>query len=364
MDLSLFDYHLPNELIAQEPSKKRGESRLMVYDRKNDSIEHTVFKYLNDFLPEDSDLFRNKVTVLKARIFGERKTGGGVECLLLNPAEDANTWWCLLKPGKKTFQAGNFYSKNNYEAVVIDQNDEGLYKIVFKTYNNETIYELANRLGKMPLPPYINRDKTDPRDAIDSKRYQTVYADKEKPYAAAAPTAGLHFTNKMLDELKSKGHDIYDLTLNVGIGTFQPIHVDQIEDHKIHEESYEVERETLQAILGNNGRKKIAIGTTSFRTIESIAQKFDRLSFNESMPMGTEVLNASTDLYIYPPADILAVDCLITNFHLPKSSLLCLVSAFLAPNDTAGINILKKLYKEAIEKYYKFYSYGDALLIK
>ena len=192
---------------------------------------------------------------------------------------------------------------------------------MFKTYNNETIYELANRLGKMPLPPYINRDKSDPRDAIDSKRYQTVYADKEKPYAAAAPTAGLHFTNKMLDELKSKGHDIYDLTLNVGIGTFQPIHVDQIEDHKIHEESYEIERETLQAILSKKGRKKIAIGTTSFRTIESIAQKFDRLSFNESMSKGTEILNASTDLYIYPPADILAVDCLITNFHLHKSSL-------------------------------------------
>lgn len=362
MDLSLFNYHLPNELIAQEPSKKRDESRLMVYDRKTETLVHTRFKYLKDHLPGQSDFFRNKVSVLKARLFGQRKTGGSVECLLLNPAENSNTWWCLLKPGKKTFQACHFYNPDNFEAEVLDQNDQGLYKVLFTTTREESIYELANRLGKMPLPPYIDRESIDPRDALDNLRYQTVYADREKPHAAAAPTAGLHFTEDLLNELKGKGHGMYDLTLNVGIGTFQPIQVEQVEDHKIHEESYEIEQKTVRALMTKSRRQKIAVGTTSLRAIESLAQT---ISTHSNALEATEfnTVKASTQLYIYPPAKFLATDCLITNFHLPKSSLLCLVSAFLAPEDTKGINVLKKLYKEAINNQYKFYSYGDALFI-
>lgn len=362
MDLSLFDYTLPNELIAQEPSKKRDESRLMVYHRSSGAIIHTQFKYIKEHLPAESDLFRNSVSVLKARIFGKRTTGGHVECLLLNPAEDTNTWWCLLKPGKKTLQAGYFYNDGNYEAEVVDQNNEGLYKIAFKTKNNESIYDLANRLGKMPLPPYIERSSSDPRDSLDQIRYQTVYADRDKPHAAAAPTAGLHFTESLLNELKKQGHSIYDLILNVGIGTFQPIQVEQIEDHKIHEESYEIEPKTIEALNNKNCRAKIAVGTTSLRTMESLALKLNH-SKDSSEVLQSKSYKASTQLYIYPPAQFHVTDCLITNFHLPKSSLLCLVSAFLSPGNTEGIKILKKLYKEAVNNQYKFYSYGDALLI-
>tara|TARA_B100001778_G_scaffold25786_1_gene18928 strand:+ start:47 stop:1135 length:1089 start_codon:yes stop_codon:yes gene_type:complete len=361
MDLSLFDYQLPKELIAQEPSEKRAESRLMVYNRASGAIEHTQFKNIIHYLPNNSQLFRNKVSVLKARLFGTRKTGGTVECILLNPAENPETWWCLIKPGKKTFNARYFYDTDNFEAEVLLNNNEGRYKVRFKLLKDASVIDLANRLGKMPLPPYIERVQHDPRDALDSERYQTVYADSKKTLAAAAPTAGLHFTHELIDALENKGHTFHDLTLNVGVGTFQPIKVDRIEDHKIHSESYEISAKTIRALGDPKKGIRIAVGTTSVRTIESIMAKFslEGLSIGED----EQVISAQTNIYIYPPADFKAVDALITNFHLPKSSLLCLVSAFLEPRGVEGIKILKELYNEAIKNKYKFYSYGDALLI-
>lgn len=361
MDLSLFDYQLPKELIAQEPSEKRAESRLMVYNRSSDTIEHTQFKNINHYLPKNAQLFRNKVSVLKARLFGTRKTGGAVECLLLNPAENSDTWWCLIKPGKKTFNARYFENANNFEAEVLKTNNKGHYKVRFTLLKDSSVIELANRLGKMPLPPYIQRAQKDARDALDSERYQTVYADSKKPLAAAAPTAGLHFTHELIAELEAIGHTFHDLTLNVGIGTFQPIQVEKIEDHKIHSESYEISAQTIKALRTPKNGLRIAVGTTSVRTIESIITKLSDEDFD--IKDDDPAISAETNIYIYPPAEFKAVDALITNFHLPKSSLLCLVASFLEPGGISGINTLKKLYNEAIRNHYKFYSYGDALLI-
>ena len=362
MDLSLFDYTLPKSLIAQEPSTKRSDARILVYDRKKETISHAQFKDIGNFLPQNVKFFRNHVSVLKARLFGKRQTGGTVECLLLNPAEDLNTWWCLIKPGKKTFNAGCFFDEDNYEAKILDSNSNGEYKVQFKLFYEKNVYDLANKLGKMPLPPYIKRENEDCRDKLDAERYQTVYADSNKPFAAAAPTAGLHFTNELIERLKADGHNFYDLTLNVGIGTFQPIQVDSIENHKIHCESFEIQPETIKALISKGNQLRVAVGTTSVRAIESLYAQLAKTP-DTLRAFLYKTYTASTDLYIYPPAKFHGVDAMITNFHLPRSSLLCLVSAFLAPESTDGIDRLKNLYNEAIKNKYKFYSYGDAMLI-
>ena len=362
MDLSLFDYTLPKSLIAQEPSEKRSDARLLVYNRKNGMISHAQFKDIGDFLPKNVQFFRNQVSVLKARLFGKRKTGGLVECLLLNPAEDSNTWWCLIKPGKKTLNARYFFDENHYEANVLDTNINGEYKVRFNLFHENNVYDLANKLGKMPLPPYIQREKKDIRDKLDSERYQTVYADDNKPFAAAAPTAGLHFTNELIEKLKVEGHDFLDLSLNVGLGTFRPIQVDAIENHKIHRESFEIPPATIKALQPKGSKLRVAVGTTSVRSLESF---YAHLSKNSDTleQFFDKPYSASTDLYIYPPAKFLGVDAMITNFHLPRSSLLCLVSAFLEPDTTHGVELLKTLYNLAIKNNYRFYSYGDAMLI-
>ena len=342
MDLSLFDYTLPKYLIAQEPSAKRSDARLLVYNRKEETVSHGQFKDIGNFLPQNVNFFRNHVSVLKAKLFGKRRTGGTVECLLLNPAEDANTWWCLIKPGKKTYNAGYFFDEDHYEAKILDNNSHGEYKVQFKLFHENNVYELANKLGKMPLPPYILREKEDIRDKLDNERYQTVYADSKKPFAAAAPTAGLHFTNELIEKLKADGHNFFDL--------------------KIHSESFEIQPETIKALNPKVNQPRIAVGTTSVRAIESLyvqlAKKPEALK-----SIFDKTYRASTDLYIYPPSKFHGVDAMITNFHLPRSSLLCLVSAFLTPDSTEGINKLKNLYNEAIKNKYKFYSYGDAMLI-
>lgn len=360
MNLSDFDYTLPKSLIAQEPSKKRSDSRLLVYDREKDSIHHTQFKAIGDYLPKATQFFRNEVSVLKARLFGRRQSGGFVECLLLNPAEATHTWWCLIKPGKKTFKAGFFSDDTHYRAEVLEASPQGEYKVRFELYHEADVYALAQKLGKMPLPPYIQRALEDERDALDAERYQTVYADAEKPFAAAAPTAGLHFSQKLIEQLKSQGHSFYNLCLNVGIGTFQPIQVDTIEDHSIHTESFSIGTETLQALESADNPFRIAVGTTSLRAIESYARAAQN---NPALATAKDSFTAQTDLYIYPPAPFYKTNALLTNFHLPRSSLLCLVAAYLSPDTTNGIDLLKNLYKEAIKNKYRFYSYGDAMLL-
>ena len=361
MNISLFDYYLPPELIAQEPSAVRDASRLMVIDRATRSVTHSRFSEIGKFLPEGSRLFRNNAAVLKARIFGQRPTGGKVECLLLQPAEDAQTWWCLLKPGKKTLQSGQFTQDGEYRAEVLEVGANGNYKVRFHPIRDESIIDLSERLGILPLPPYIERMDNDPRREQDNERYQTVYADYQKQIAVAAPTAGLHFTPKLISELEATGAAFHDLTLQVGIGTFHPIQVENVEDHNIHHEYYEIPAEAFAQLKRPEAGPRIAIGTTSVRSIEDAMRRTQVSPETCLTPSGS--VQAEADIYIYPPAHFVGVDAMITNFHLPKSTLLCLVSAFLTPGQEDGIDWLKELYAEAVQQKYRFYSYGDAMLI-
>jgi len=372
MNISLFDYHLPAELIAQEPSAERDASRLMVVDRATREVTHTRFSEIGRHLPEKPRFFRNNAAVLKARLFGQRPAGGKVECLLLQPAEDAQTWWCLLKPGKKTLNAGRFELPGEYEAEVLEAGRNGNYRVRFQPERDESITDLSERLGILPLPPYIERSDDDPRRDNDNERYQTVYADFARRIAVAAPTAGLHFTPGLIAELEANGAAFHDLTLQIGIGTFHPIQVENIRDHNIHHEWYEIPAEVFAQLQKPEAGARIAVGTTSARSIEDALRRVARApaapgeAFRRSgeaclTPSGS--VQAEADIYIYPPAEFAGVDAMITNFHLPKSTLLCLVSAFLTPGREDGIDRLKELYAEAIDHKYRFYSYGDAMLI-
>ena len=360
MKIDRFDFPLPPERIAQEPAAQRDASRLMVINRADRSVTHTQFSAIGKFLPANSRFFRNNAAVLKARIFGQRPTGGKVECLLLHPAEDALTWWCLLKPGKKTLNAGSFGVESEYSAQVLEMGDNGNYKVRFTPLNEESVTELSNRLGIMPLPPYIERGDNDPRIASDNERYQTVYADYGKQVAVAAPTAGLHFTPDLIASLEKAGATFQDLTLQVGIGTFHPVQTENVEDHNIHCEWYEIPATAWESLQEKEPGPRIAIGTTSVRSIEDALSRVSRDPGCVS-PSGS--VQAEADIYIYPPYSYQCVDHMITNFHLPKSTLLCLVSAFLTPGSEEGIDWLMELYAEAIAKKYRFYSYGDAMLI-
>jgi S-adenosylmethionine:tRNA ribosyltransferase-isomerase len=361
MDSALFDYHLPMDRIAQEPAAQRDASRLMVVDRKTRQVTHTTFAQIGEHLPANARFFRNNAAVLKARIFGKRPTGGKVECLLLQPAEDALTWWCLLRPGKKTLQGGTFGIEGEYTAEVLNAGENGNYRVRFHPVCDESVTDLSERLGIMPLPPYIERTIDDPRRDNDNERYQTVYADYEKRVAVAAPTAGLHFTPDLIASLEARGAQFHDLTLQVGIGTFHPIQVDNILDHNIHHEWYEIPATAFESLQQTGPGPRVAVGTTSVRSIEDAMKRVKSDPDSCLTPSGS--VQAEADIFIYPPARLEAVDALITNFHLPKSTLLCLVSAFLSPGDEQGIEWLLELYAEAIAHNYNFYSYGDAMLI-
>lgn len=360
MKIDRFDYHLPHSLIAQEPAARRDASRLMIVDRASRQVTHSIFAEIGLHLPPGSRYFRNNAAVLKARLFGVRPGGGRVECLLLQPAEDALTWWCLLKPGKKTVLAGQFGIEEEYRAEVLEKGGNGNYKVRFAPFREESVITLAERLGMMPLPPYIERSEDDPRYATDNERYQTVYADYTKQLAVAAPTAGLHFTPELIRRLESDGASFYDLTLQVGIGTFHPVQTENVEDHNIHHEWYEIPAKVLASLQSKVPGPRVAVGTTSVRSIEDALRRIHRDSACLS-PSGS--VQAEAEIYIYPPHEFLGVDHMITNFHLPKSTLLCLVSAFLTPGCEDGIDWLKELYAEAITNQYRFYSYGDAMLI-
>jgi len=360
MKIDRFDYHLPAECIAQEPAEERDASRLMVVNRATREVTHSTFAEVGSFLPANSRFFRNNAAVLKARLFGQRPTGGKVECLLLQPAEDALTWWCLLKPGKKTQQAGQFGMEGEYAAQVLEAGQNGNYKVRFSLSRDESVIALSERLGIMPLPPYIERSADDPRRSSDNERYQTVYADYQKQVAVAAPTAGLHFTPELNAALESAGAQFHNLTLQIGIGTFHPVQTEHVEDHNIHREYYEIPASALNALQSDESLPRVAVGTTSVRSIEDALSRIPR-DPGCLTPSGS--VQAEADIYIYPPYQYKGVDHLITNFHLPKSTLLCLVSAFLTPGSEDGIDWLKELYAEAIAEQYRFYSYGDAMLI-
>ena len=356
METSLFDYELPESLIAQVPAPRRDDSRLMVVERATQAVTHCHFKDLPNWLPAETALFFNDAAVFKARLRGTRLTGGAVECLLLTPGPRPNQFWCLLKPGKRLPPGTGFTLNDGTSAEVIQKRTDGQYLVQFAT--ERAITAMADQIGEIPLPPYIERQRqVQPklRD-LDNQRYQTVYADPKRLVAAAAPTAGLHFTPEILQQIESQKIPRHTITLHIGLGTFQPIQSATLEEHTIHREFYEIPETTQHALKNAEPGKRVAVGTTTLRAIEDFFKKT-----GSTLTAGDFV--AEADIFLYPPAQFAGTDGLITNFHLPRSTLVCLVASFLTPGSQTGISWLKELYSIAIEQQYRFYSYGDAMLI-
>ncbi len=341
MNTSDFYYDLPDDLIAQTPIEPRNASRLMVLSKQSGKIEHRVFSDLTEYLKEGDCLILNNTRVIPARIFGVKKeTGAVVEFLLLKQVEN-KVWECLCKPGKRAKVGAEFvFGEGQLECKVIDVRDDGNRIVEFICDNN--IYAVLDEIGQMPLPPYI-REKLE-----DKERYQTVYS--KTLGSAAAPTAGLHFTPEMLDEIRAKGVNIGYVTLHVGLGTFRPVKVDDVTKHVMHSEHYFMPQETAELIneTHNNGKRVICVGTTSCRTVESVAAKNGEICADED----------DTSIFIYPGYEFKCMDALVTNFHLPESTLIMLVSAF------AGYDNIMNAYKTAVDKRYRFFSFGDAMFIE
>lgn len=341
MKSSDFNFYLPEELIAQHPLEKRDSSKLMILDKKSGEITHSSFHNIINYLNEGDTLVLNNTRVMPARLIGEKQgTGGKIEFLLLKRIE-GDKWECLAKPGKKAKIGQKFtFGEGKLTCEVIDIIEEGNRIIEF---SYEGIFEqVLDELGDMPLPPYIT-EKLE-----DKERYQTVYS-KEKG-SAAAPTAGLHFTKELLNEIKEKGINIAYLTLHVGLGTFRPVKVEDVNDHVMHSEFYELDEENAEIINSTKKRnnKVITVGTTSTRTLETIADENGIV----------KAQNGWTDIFIYPGYKFKIVDQLITNFHLPESTLIMLVSAL------AGKENVMNAYNEAVENSYRFFSFGDSMFIK
>ena len=354
-----FDYRLPAGLVAQRPAERRDGSRLLVVDRATRAVSHRTFGELPRLLRAGDTLLRNNASVLPARLLGRRPAGGKVECLLLRntgaSAGAVEVWQCLVRPGRRlpagaAFEAGDGALAGTVAAVLGD----GTSLVRFETRGGESVAQAAGRIGEVPLPPYIERTDDSLREQ-DRERYQTVYADRGRQVAVAAPTAGLHFTPGLLGEIRARGVRTADLTLHVGLGTFRPIAAATIEAHPIHGELYEIPVDAQRALFPPLGGRRIAVGTTTVRSVE------DFLS-SHGAPLERPHA-AEARLFIRPPRAFKGVDALITNFHQPRSTLLCLVAAFLAPGSTEGIDWLMEIYAEAISRRYRFLSYGDAMLI-
>ncbi|MBD7962464.1 tRNA preQ1(34) S-adenosylmethionine ribosyltransferase-isomerase QueA [Fictibacillus norfolkensis] len=341
MNVNDFDFHLPEELIAQTPLENRTSSRLMVLDRSQETIEHKHFYDLKNFLKAGDCLVLNDTRVLPARLFGQKSdTGGKVEVLLLKE-EGNDTWETLVKPAKRIKPGTEIsFGDGRLKAVCTGESDHGGRQLKF-IYDG-IFYELLDDLGQMPLPPYI-KEQLEEKD-----RYQTVYAVHQG--SAAAPTAGLHFTTELIEEIKSIGVHVTFITLHVGLGTFRPVSVENVLEHDMHAEFYQVTKGTAELLNGvkEAGGRIITVGTTSTRTLETVANKFDG-KFEED--------SGWTDIFIYPGYSFKAIDGLITNFHLPKSTLIMLVSAL------ASKDFVLRAYHEAVEEKYRFFSFGDAMLI-
>ena len=337
MLLSDFDYELPEELIAQTPIEPRNASRLMVLDPIEETIEHHHFFELKQFLTEGDTLIFNDTRVIPARLIGHRETGGRVEVFLLRRI-DGNHWETLVKPGKKAVKGNRIIFSDELSCEVIGHTDFGGRVVEFR-YNG-IFEEILDRLGETPLPPYIH-EKLE-----DTERYQTVY-NRERG-SAAAPTAGLHFTKEQMTDLKDSGINLGFVTLHVGLGTFRPVNVDNIEDHVMHEEYFSIPQETVDLInkTKQNRRKVIAVGTTSIRTLESAVVDGE-----------LKAMSGATNIFIYPGYDFKVIDAIITNFHLPKSTLIMLISAF------GGREFILRAYREAVKERYRFFSFGDAMLL-
>ena len=353
----LFDYVLPPHLVAQTPVARRDQSRLLVVDRASQTLAHHSFADLPQFLRAGDTLFRNNAAVLPARLHARRPTGGQVECFLLRPVDGENLWRCLIKPGKKLPVGATFaHADGAFTGQIVAKDEDGSALVRLTTPHDEAITAVANRLGDVPLPPYITRADPSQRTE-DLARYQTVYADRARQVAVAAPTAGLHFTPELFATLATRGIHTAEITLHVGLGTFKPITTATVEAHAIHRECYELPAATQRALFAPLAGRRIAIGTTSVRSIEHF------LSGHVAPLADDRPHLAEADTFIYPPRTFRGVDALLTNFHQPRSTLLCLVAAFLTPGSTDGIAWLRQIYAEAIAREYRFFSYGDAMLI-
>ena len=343
--VSEFDYKLPEKLIAQTPSEKRENARMMVLDRRAETIEHKHFYDIVDYFDENDVIVLNNTRVIPARLYGHKETGALLEVFLLKQIA-GKTWQVLLNPSKRVKEDMIIKISDELSLKVLTREDQG--KWLVEMFYDGNFYEILDSVGKIPLPPYIERSMTDDQlSSLDYERYQTVYAQRRG--SVAAPTAGLHFTEEILEKLKEKGVQICYVTLNVGLGTFRPVKSENILEHKMDSEEYEISKETAEIIMNARkaGKKITAVGTTTVRTLETCMQKFDEI---------LEVIDDS-NLFIYPGFKFRIVDRLLTNFHLPKSTLIMLVSAF------AGKEFVFRAYDEAIREKYHFYSYGDCMLI-
>lgn len=346
MLVSEFDYDLPEELIAQTPSEKRDECKMMVLDKATQTIEHKHFYDIVDYLDENCILVLNNTKVIPARLFGYKETGALIEIFLLKDKGN-KVWEALIKPSKRIKEGTEIKIADILKAKALENLGDG--KWLIELIYDGILYEILDKVGNIPLPPYIERKMTDDeRKSLDYERYQTVYAKNEG--SVAAPTAGLHFTQEILEKLANKGVEIAYVNLTVGLGTFRPVKCENVLDHKMDSEEFEISQETADKInkAKSQGKKLVAVGTTSVRTLETAYQQFGEI----------KACKSASQLFIYPPYEFKVVDNLITNFHLPKSTLLMLVSAL------EGKEFIFKAYKEAIEHEYKFYSYGDCMLLK
>ena len=341
MKLEEFDYKLPEELIAQVPIQQRDESRLMVVDREKRTIEDKVFRDIIDYLEPGDCLVRNNTKVIPARLYGKKDTGANVEFVLLKQL-DGDIWESIVRPGNKLKPGSKvIFGDGLLKAEILDVLEDGTRKVKFE-YDG-IFNEILDQIGLMPLPPYIHESLK------ENDRYQTVYAKYEG--SAAAPTAGLHFTPELLKKIEEKGIKIANVTLHVGIGTFRPVKEENIEEHKMHTEHFYIKQEDVDKIneTKKNGKKVIAVGTTSCRVLETVADENTGL---------VKQIESDTGIYIYPGYKFKCVDGLITNFHLPKSTLLMLVSAL------ADREFILEAYNKAVEEKYRFFSFGDAMFIK
>jgi len=344
--LSEFDYKLPEELIAQKPTEKRENSRMLVLDRFNHSVEHKNFFNIVDYIDDNCVLILNNTKVIPARLYGYKETGAKIEVFLLKERENQE-WEVLIRPSKRVKEGTIVKISDELSCEVVKPLEDDGKWLVKMLYNGD-ILQILHRVGNIPLPPYIERKMaSEDLKKLDFERYQTVYAKDEG--SVAAPTAGLHFTKDILEQLKNKGVQIGYVTLNVGIGTFRPVKCENVLEHKMDSEKFEISEETATLInkAKKEGKKIVAVGTTTVRTLETAYQQFGKIKACQS----------ASELFIYPPYEFKVIDNLITNFHLPKSTLLMLVSAL------AGKEFIFKAYEEAIQNKYRFYSYGDCMYI-
>ena len=352
MNISEFDYKLPEELIAQMPSDKRENSKMMVLNTKNHTIEHKHFFDIVDYLDDNCILVLNNTKVLPARLYGHKETGAKIEVFLLenvtNSENNKCIWKALIKPSKRVKPETLIKISDDLTVKAIERLEDDGEWLIELIYSGD-LFEILHKVGNIPLPPYIERKiQSEDLKNFDMERYQTVYAKDEG--SVAAPTAGLHFTQKILEKLKEKGVEIAYITLNVGLGTFRPVKCENILDHKMHSETFEITQETADKInkAKASGKKVVAVGTTTVRTLETAYQKYGCI----------KTCHDHSELFIYPPYEFKVIDKLITNFHLPKSTLLMLVSAL------AGKEFIFNAYQEAINNKYRFFSYGDCMFIE